>query len=47
MRWNGSAHGEGLRSDKSGLNLAKKPTEAIWGYLWGHFWRLSTQRIDL
>jgi hypothetical protein len=21
--------------------------ESIWGYLWGHFWRLATQVTDL
>jgi len=46
MRWSGSTHGERLKSDKIGLNLAKKPAEAIWGYLWGHFWRLAAQAIN-
>jgi hypothetical protein len=35
------------RSDKICPNLAKKPGEVIWGYLWGHFWRLAAQRMDL
>jgi hypothetical protein len=46
MRWSDSKHGERLKSDKICLNLAKKPGEVIWGYLWGHFWRLATQPID-
>ena len=46
MRWSDSTHGERLKSAKICLNLAKKPGEVIWGYLWGHFWRLAAQRID-
>jgi hypothetical protein len=47
MRWSDSTHGERRKSDKIGLNFAKKSAEAIWGYLWGHFWRLAEQAIDL
>ena len=46
MRWPDSTHGERLKSDKICLTLAKKPGELIWGYLWGHFWRLAAQTID-
>ena len=38
--------GERLKSVKICRNLAKKPGEVIWGYLWGHFWRLAAQGID-
>ena len=41
MRWSDSAHGERLKSVKICRNLAKKPGEVNWGYLWGHFWRLQ------
>jgi len=47
MRWSDSAHGERLKSAKICRNLAKKPGEVIWGYLWGHFWRLAAHDIDL
>jgi len=46
MRWSDLTHGERRKSDKIGLNQAKKSAEAIWGYLWGHFRRLATQPID-
>jgi hypothetical protein len=41
------ARGERLKIVKICRSLAKKPGDVIWGYLWGHFWRLAAQAIDL
>jgi len=41
MRWSDLTHGERRKNGKTGLNLGKNPTEAIWGYLWGYFWHLA------
>jgi hypothetical protein len=47
MRWSDLTHGERRKNGNIGLNLAKDSAEAIWGYLWGHFWRLAAQAIEL
>jgi hypothetical protein len=47
MRWSDSTHGERRKNGKNGLDPDKKSAEAIWGYLWGHFWRLAAQAIEI
>ena len=47
MRWSDSTHGERPKNVKLGLDPGKKSAEEIWGYPWGHFWRLAKQGIDL